>query len=372
MGSRKGTALRVPFRAFCLLGLWRLFQLNSKFGSNVENAMVERQAKESHVPTVTTLPECSSLYQDDPNRVKESLCSEDQLLKIDLHFDASKTQCPRSTWLAKWLPRPCFFTFISVGCNMGVDAVQMAKIGTQNPVFHVQKYMEHLLQFSPMMHQPVCGLLPIDPVIQITQPRTGEIHCIEPVSSIVKITRQVARNMHLPEAGFNIQQGALSNRTGTVFFEDPQAGNEGASLDTPCVNCIGIPMYTLDDYVEQFVRSKDRITVLTISAEGFDFDVLQGSWLTLKRVDYLEFEVINRGSWLSSTVIDAIQLLEKEFVCYWAGNGKLWRLTGCLEGPVKMRYIHNPQWSNVACVARSNHELWRIMEDIFLHESLMD
>jgi hypothetical protein len=52
MGSRKGRTLRVGFRAFFLLGLCRLFQLNSKFGSSFENAMVERQAKESHVPTL--------------------------------------------------------------------------------------------------------------------------------------------------------------------------------------------------------------------------------------------------------------------------------------------------------------------------------
>lgn len=372
MGSRKGTALRVPFRIYCLLALWLLFQLNSKFGSSVKKSVVQQQEMQTYIPALTVLPECSSLHQDGGSRVRESGCSEDQLLKMDLYFDASNTQCPRSTWLAQWLPRPCFFTYISVGCNMGLDAVQMAKVGTQNSVFNVQTYLENLRQYIPMMQQPVCGLLPIDPVIKMHEASTGEIHCIEPVSSIVKIARQVARHMHLPEAGFNIHQGALSNRTGTVLFEDPQAGNEGASLDTPCVNCIGIPMYTLDDYVEQFVRSKDRITVLTINAEGFDFNVLQGSWLTLKRVDYLEFEVNSRGSWLRSTVIDAIQLLEKEFVCYWAGNGKLWRLTGCLEGQAKVRYLHNPQSSNVACVARSNQELWRIMEDIFLNKSFMD
>ena len=53
---------------------------------------------------------------------------------------------------------------------------------------------------------------------------------------------------------------------------------------------VEVEMYSLDSYVEKFVKSKGPINVLAIDTEGWDFDVLFGASSVLDRTYYLEFE----------------------------------------------------------------------------------
>ena len=58
---------------------------------------------------------------------------------------------------------------------------------------------------------------------------------------------------------------------------------------------VEVEMYSLDSYVEKFVKSKGPINVLAIDTEGWDFDVLFGASSVLDRTYYLEFEYHEMG-----------------------------------------------------------------------------
>ncbi len=59
---------------------------------------------------------------------------------------------------------------------------------------------------------------------------------------------------------------------------------------------------------------------------------------------------------------DAVQLLDgKGFTCYWAGENRLWRISGCYFE--HYNFFHD--WSNVACVHRSQEILYDRMEKVF-------
>ena len=121
-------------------------------------------------------------------------------------------------------------------------------------------------------------------------------------------------------------------------------------------------MYSLETYVEIYVKYQGPINILSIDVEGFDFDVIFGAGSVLDRTEYLEFEYHIKGNWGNYHITDAVRLLDgKGFTCYWAGKKKLWRITNC--------YINGLYdwhgWSNVACVHRSQAELADDMEKVF-------
>jgi len=156
--------------------------------------------------------------------------------------------------------------------------------------------------------------------------------------------------------------------------------------------CSEVTVVTLKDYVEQHIdvdsngnetstlrKTKRTIHHLSIDVEGYDADVLLGAGPDLlKRVEYLEFEYNYMGSWGKQHLYDVISQLDGtstrsyngstgtdtdtnengnnnnnnnsnglSFTCYWAGQRRLWRITGCW-----MRYYDIHTWANVACVNR--------------------
>ena len=122
-------------------------------------------------------------------------------------------------------------------------------------------------------------------------------------------------------------------------------------------------MISLQTYVDKFIKSKGPINILSIDVEGFDFDVLFGAGTVLDRTQYLEFEFHAIGAWVKYHLTDIVGLLDgKGFTCYWAGNDRLWRITGCLHEI----YATAHGWSNVACVHRSYTKLAKNMESKFL------
>jgi FkbM family methyltransferase len=200
----------------------------------------------------------------------------------------------------------------------------------------------------------------------------GELHCIEPAEETTTILQQVSTNMGLHAHGFRIHNAALSNYTGTTKFVQSStfAGAEHLSIHS-CYNpayqhmCKDVPVYTLDDYVVQFVENQDApIDYLSIDAEGSDFDVLRGGVETLKRARYLEFEVLSTGTWAHHGVMQAIYFLHQDFICYWAGKGRLFRITDCVNHILRSLYDRN-YWANVACVNRREKDLIERMEKIF-------
>ena len=79
-------------------------------------------------------------------------------------------------------------------------------------------------------------------------------------------------------------------------------------------------MYSLETYVKNHVKDQGPINILSIDAEGYDFDVMFGAGSVLDRTEYLEFEYHREGNWGHYHLPTAIRLLDgKGFTCYWAG-----------------------------------------------------
>ena len=125
-------------------------------------------------------------------------------------------------------------------------------------------------------------------------------------------------------------------------------------------------MVTLDDFAEQHItwhNQNQRVDVLTIDTEGFDWRVLRGARSILTRTRYLEFEYHKK--WGREELLkDAVDYLEElDFVCYFAGRiGRLFKLThGCWVNEL----YEVRGWSNVACVHRSEPAWLGIMEGYY-------
>lgn len=97
-----------------------------------------------------------------------------------------------------------------------------------------------------------------------------------------------------------VTQAAISLRNGVASFPFNTAGEETLAIGCDPKQwgqhwCRNVKMYSLDSYVEKFVKSKGPINVLNVDFEGWDFDVLFGASSTLDRTYYLEFEYHAHG-----------------------------------------------------------------------------
>ena len=90
--------------------------------------------------------------------------------------------------------------------------------------------------------------------------------------------------------------------------------------------------------------------------------MIGGKESILDRVQYLKFEYNWIGSWVKQNVSDTLQILDEySFTCYWAGDDLLYRISGCWQ-----KFYNINHWANVACVHRTQYQLAKNMEDIFL------
>ena len=118
---------------------------------------------------------------------------------------------------------------------------------------------------------------------------------------------------------FVVVQVAISSRDGNVKFPNFHTGRESGMIefcDQYCDStvqddcCPDVNMYSLDSYVDKFVKSKGPINVLSIDTEGRDFDVLFGASCVLDRTYYVEFEYHIDGNWGKFHLQDTIRLLD--------------------------------------------------------------
>jgi FkbM family methyltransferase len=119
------------------------------------------------------------------------------------------------------------------------------------------------------------------------------IHAFEPQASLA---RQVARK----HSGVSVNNLALADVAGTLELCDYAAhkGSQHATLLKGVIDgihhgkarYIQVPVGTVDEYCMQ--RGIDRIDLLKIDVEGFEFKVLQGArrMLEEQRVDVIQFE----------------------------------------------------------------------------------
>ena len=307
--------------------------------------------------------------------------------KSDKHMFMQKcsitvaTKCPDPSWLNEYYDTMTQqdqkepFLAINVGCNKGFDALRLLRLGSRNEQVTTSTWKNAMQQSSDSAIRPgVCGQdsgeddVPVGGKTTSTL-RDATVHCLEPMPLTVPVLRG-ARNI----SGYDdivISQVAASSSSGSTWFPAAQlhpgdaahhqvkVGTENVGID----NCNGlseeerkskceeVPLMTLDEYAEKHISpSSSRVNVLLTDVEGYDFEVLLGASVLLDRIEYLEFEYNWIGAWgargSNSTMRSAVRYLAKHgFVCYWAGEKKLWRISKCWLKLYKFKF-----WSNVACV----------------------
>jgi len=331
-------------------------------------------------------------------------CTTDQLEQIKRHLlpdDCTKykkspwlqrcsftiaTMCIRATWLTNYYKdlegitakSPEHFVGISVGCNKGGDALDTLRMGTSNDKFDKRAWHDAMQSDGAELAQMNCAHEANIEEQYSTDPahtHSGEMHCIEPFPPNYNRLKDSAEKLGIDQEGFVVVNAAISKKGGVTIFPtgaDQKVGVENLSMSNCATGtekkieehkCQEVDGFTLETYVEKYVKSKGPIHVLSIDVEGYDFDVMIGGKTSvLDRVQYLEFEYNWMGSWAKQNLSDTLQMLdEHSFTCYWAGDDALYRISGCWQ-----EYYNINHWANVACVHRTQYQLAKNMEEIFL------
>lgn len=350
-------------------------------------------------------------------------CTRDQLLKVRAHLDPNacintikrpyiqecsltlKTRCPDfSNWLEEYyadlqkeyiaeqerqtntdqlsatMKTKDHFVGISVGCNKGFDALNTLRMGTFDEELSKSAWGEAMIKDGEI-HNSVCkqdstSAFHIDyklreqSIGKRIQHRTGEVHCFEPMPVTATSLKKSAEILEYDKKGFKVIHSAVAKTSGKALFPSAnmKSGVENKGLAN-CdnrkqrKNCEEVQVISLERYVNDHVKSDGPIHILQIDVEGFDGDVILGAGdKVLSRVEYLEFEYNWMGSWKRQHLHDIVEMLDgQEFTCYWTGERRLWRITGCW-----MMYFDVHTWSNVACVNRKRvPKLASKMENVF-------
>jgi len=150
-----------------------------------------------------------------------------------------------------------------------------------------------------------------------TENREGEMHCIEPMPATFEKLLSASETLHLLKYGLIIKNLAISTSNSVIQFpsSSSESGVETWGIDS-CLNkrvrnrslCKNVTVYSLDSYVDKFVKSSGPINILQVDVEGWDFNVLFGGSKTLDRTHYLEFEYHNKGMRKDLILTDAIRL----------------------------------------------------------------
>lgn len=268
------------------------------------------------------------------------------------------TRCPKATWVEDHYKLNSieldYFIGISVGCNKGFDALDTMRMGTFDADLDEESWRK-------ARHDEVvdvrCGLKNYKQfeVAPNMKPRAGEMHCIEALPTNFRTLKKTTEAMKFDKKGFIVSNLAIGGEDGKGYFPSGDGTMEGienlslANCEIDTSKCSKVNIFTLDTYVEKFVKSENAINHISIDIEGFDVDALYSGNKTLDRTEYVEFEYNWMGSWSRNKLSDIIEYFDsKGFSCFWIGNDELWRITDCWFDHYQLHY-----WSNVGCAHRN-------------------
>ena len=375
----------------CSIGILVMCSLvrNYYLGTNffkpalMETALLEDSTKPHAVsPSEDMQPSKELAPAPTCNDTELELLKRNRFLRGGAAILSFESRCPRSTWLDDMLRLDYEDSkhsrlSVTVGCNKAIDAIGTARSLSHNPVFDKPVWGKTMENFTKQTMSAVCfpkqkwrkAGYAFDPKqLELSNTMTMvplEFHCIEPIPSTFQGIQRSIKYLGLHQHGFQAHQYVMSNSSGSVPFPVGEAGIEHLSANMCSqadVTCHDVPMLTLDDFSTQHIRGKNqKVDILSIDTEGFDWRVLRGARKVLERTRYLDFEY--HSVWGDDMLKDAVDYLEDlNFVCYFAGKGRLFKVThGCWLN--KLHEIH--EWSNVACVHRSEHDWLAIMEGYF-------
>ena len=327
-------------------------------------------------------------------------CSTEDLATISRQLPtiedlSSKSRCPESKWLDLASDLGFYvnstdntFVAINIGCNKGLDAVQVLRRGKNDPSVSALFWSDAMSQGGHLVDTACGGKLVDSEVNQhrlVRSDATVQVHCVEPMPSTFSRLQATLNWTQYGERGLQVHQYAISNPTiaGSILFPNKGAGEEASGVQncdhfqltenkaqsSEPPECVLVPYISLDDFAATHLSNVLEIHHLLIDTEGSDYLVLQGGSKTLSRTRYLEFEVNSIGPWSNQSLAEAVEYLDTlQFNCYWAGVGNLWKITRC-HVPL---YSTGKDWSNIACAHRILAPgLALIMEDTFLRTLLL-
>ena len=228
------------------------------------------------------------------------------------------TTCNRPTWFQEFHKSITMndkpFRALFVGCDKGKEAVNALRMGSRNERYSIQAWFEQLdPQHAPQLLKAKNCFGQVEGIANVPD-REASVVCLEP-----SLTEQLTHSAQ--ELGWNI----------ALTFVQPSS------------------TVSLDEFVPtvpQKFPASEPIHFLYISSFGYAFNILKAAKETLARVQYVEFEYTWKGAWAEQHLADAVAMLQKKgFVCYWPGEDRLWRLSGCWQ-----EYYSTHSWSRVACV----------------------
>jgi FkbM family methyltransferase len=340
------------------------------------------------IPAATATPPISD---------KVEQCTPDQLKKIEQQLPTNPscfshqwdqacpitqaTNVPEPNWLFDYyntkippedISTP--FVAIDVGCGKATRALLTLKMGTRDSaIVDIPtwiKAVEEAPQPTPDVDLMVKMLAPITAT---TTKRAGTIHCIEPMPITYEAVKKASESTKVNQMGFVLHQVAIADKEGTQDFPIVDVGpnyHHKVSVGAKEVgvhSCAGltdadkkqkcktVQGMTLDSFVNKNIpntnQNSNKINVLLVYANAFEYEVLVGAKSALSRVEYLEFAFNHKNGWANPdhTLTAAADMLNDiGFTCFWAGKKKLWRITGCSLP----HYSTVKSWANVACANR--------------------
>ena len=213
-------------------------------------------------------------------------------------FNHCRMGCFEADWLDAFFAEEAdigtpTFLRISIGCKKGSYAILKARMGTSDAKFDLPSWIEALGNFSRI----VCGTRGQGPTN--FPARSGEMHCIEPMPTTIRMLNDARDRVGLGEEEFVVSHAAIASTNGVVKFPLTMAGVENRGIHDGYANAsqslVDVNLYSLDSYARKFVKGRGPINILSIDTEGWDFDVLFGASSTLDRTFYVEFEYHKTG-----------------------------------------------------------------------------
>lgn len=334
------------------------------------------------VPATTATPPIS-------DKVEE--CTPDQLKKIQQQlptnpscfshqFDqlcpiTQATKIPEPNWLfdyynTKIPPEDASTPFfaIDVGCGTATRALLTLKMGTRDSAIVDMPTWLKAVDGNPAQDvEPMVQMLA--PITATTTKRPGTIHCIEPLPMTYEAVKKASESTKVNLMGFVLHQVAITDKEGLQDFPIVDVGNDyhhkvsigakevgvhscaGLTDADKKQKCKAVEGMTLDTFVNKNIPNTNKINVLLVYANAFEYEVLLGAKAALSRVEYLEFAFNHKNGWANPdhNLTAAVDMLNDiGLTCFWAGNKKLWRITGCSLP----HYSTAKFWSNIACANR--------------------
>lgn len=275
------------------------------------------------------------------------------------------------------------FRGIIVGCNKGVDALQiLTKISATN-TYNIEKWDKQfgkIPETAKLDSNYECR----DPSPETKTPGTVQdvrLYCIDGAPNTVKQLQSTKQAL-----GYNdeleIVHSIISDQhfSGGLFVKtiDPigfmGSGTKywrGQCLKKP-EECETAPATNIDTLVKSTPALKNQpfLQYLKVSAVGSDYFILKGAAKTLERTQYIDFGYHWNFDWGDTELKDLIYRLKKKgFVCYFAGTlgETLWRITDCWQDHYALKFP-----ASIGCVNANIPEaepLLDRMEELF-HKTL--